>query len=245
MLAEQGSMAQVAEIKVVSSPPLRAVLQELGPQFERATGHKLTITTNAVADLKRRIDAGEAFDVAILTPDLIEALIDDGKIAADARANVARSGLGVVVPSGGRTLDVGSADTFKGALLNATSVIYASGSAVMTHIERMFDRLGIAEDIKSKSKLLPAGGHVGKAIAAGAAELGLTHISVILESSGVDLAGPFPADLQFYVTLCGGISAGSTEPEAARALIRYLTGPEATAVIEAKGLERCSDRAHR
>jgi len=238
-------MARVAEIKVVSSPPLRAVLQELGPQFERATGHRLTITTNAVADLKRQIDAGEAFDVAILTPDLIETLIDDGKIAADAHANVARSGLGVVVPSGRRALDVGSADAFRRALLNATSVIYASGSAVTTHIERTFDRLGIAEDMESKSKLLPAGGHVGKAIAAGAAELGLTHISVILESSGVHLAGPFPADLQIFVTLCGGISAESTQVDGAKALIRYLTGPEATAVIEAKGLERFRDGAHR
>lgn len=237
---ELNSATSAAEVKVVSSPPLRGVIQELGPQFERTTGHKLDIKIDAVADLKRQIDAGAAFDVAILTPRLIDALIRDGKIAADARANIARSGLGVVVRSGGGMLDVGSADAFKRALLKAKSIMYASGSAATTHIERMFDRLGIAEDMKSKSKLLAAGGHIGKAIADGAAELGLTHIPVILESSGVELAGPFPAELQFYVDLSGGVSVGSMEPEGAKALIRYLMASEATAVMKAKGLERFS-----
>ena len=234
----QNSTAAAAEIKVMSSPPLRCVIQELGPQFERATGHKLVVKIEAVADLKRQIDAGDTFDVAILTPVLIDALIKDGKIARGSHADIARSGLGVAVRSGGHMPDVGSADAFKRVLLNAKSIMYATGSAVTTHIERMFDRLGIAEDMKSKSKLVPAGGHIGRAIADGAAELGLTHIPVILESSGIDLAGPFPAELQFYVDLCGGVSTGSMEPKGARALIRYLMASETTAIIKAKGLER-------
>ena len=191
-----------------------------------------------MAELKRQIDAGDGFDVAILTPDLIDALIKDGKIVAAAPANIARSGLGVAVRTGGPRLDVGSTDALRRALLAAKSVMYASGSAATAHIERVFDRLGIAEDMKAKSKLVSAGGHIGKAIAEGAAELGLTHMPVVLDAKGAELAGPFPAELQFYVDLSGGVSATSMEPEGAKALIRYLLAPEATAIFKAKGLER-------
>jgi molybdate transport system substrate-binding protein len=235
------SVATEAEIKVVSSPPLRSVLRELAPRFESETGYRLNIRTAAVADLKCQIDAGAAFDVAILTPAMIDALRIDGTIAADMRANIARAGLGVAVRTGGHWPDVSSPIAFRRALLDAKSVMYASGSAVMTHIERMLEQLGIADDIKSKSKLLPAGGHIGQAVAEGAAELGLTMIPVILETSGVDLAGALPAELQFYVDLSAGVSAGTNEPQGAKALIRRLMAAEATAVIEAKGLERsCS-----
>jgi molybdate transport system substrate-binding protein len=235
------SVATVAEIKVVSSPPLRSVLRELAPRFESETGYRLNIRTAAVADLKCQIDAGAAFDVAILTPAMIDALIIDGTIAADMSGNIARAGLGVAVRTGGHWPDVSSPIAFGRALLDAKSVMYASGSAVMTHIERMLEQLGIADDIKSKSKLLPAGGHIGQAVADGVAELGLTMIPVILETRGVDLAGALPAELQFYVDLSAGVSAGTNEPQGAKALIRHLMAAEATAVIEAKGLERsCS-----
>lgn len=236
---EQMGKAAAAAIRVMSSPPLRSVIEELGLQFERATGHKLVIKIEAMADLKRQIVAGDAFDVAILTPVLIDALIKDGKIAPGSHANIARSGLGVAARTGVH-MDVGSVDAFKRVLLNAKSVMYATGSAVTTHIERMFDRLGIAEDIASKCKVVPAGGHIGRAIADGAAELGLTHIPVILESNDVGLAGPFPAELQFYVDLAGGVSSSSMEPKGAKALIRYLMASETIEVMKRKGLERFS-----
>lgn len=228
------------EIRVVSSPPMRSVIHVLGPQFEKVNGLKLVAKIASVMHLKHQIDAGDRFDVAILTPELIGALVKDGKIVADARANIARSGLGVAVRAGRRRPEVGSTDTLKRALLAAKSVIYASGSAVTRHVEHMFERLGIVEDMKSRSMLQPAGGHIGKAIAEGVAELGLTHIPVILEATGAALAGPFPAELQFYVDLSAGVSAGSMEPERAKALIRFLLAPEATTVIKAKGLERVS-----
>jgi molybdate transport system substrate-binding protein len=233
------NVAAAAEIKVISSPPLRSVLRELAPRFESQTGYKLAIRIAAVADLKCQIDAGTAFDVAILTPPLIDSLIDDGTIAVDVRANIARAGLGIVVRTGGRKPGVGSVNAVKCALLDAKSVMYASGSAVMAHIERMFEQLGIAEDMRSKSKLLPAGGYIGQAVAGGATELGLTMIPVILETNGVDFAGPLPAELQFYVDLSCGVSAGSKQLEGAKALIQFLMSAEATEVIEAKGLERC------
>jgi len=234
ILWAQSNAVWSAELKVLGAAPFRAVI----PQFERATGHKLAIKVEGVLVLKQQIDAGEAFDVAILTPQLIEALIKDGKIADATRANIARAGLGVVVRAGGPKPDVGSVDAFKRTLVNAKSVMYASGSAATTHIERMFERLGITEDMKVRSKVIPAGGHIGKAIVDGAAEFGLTTIPVVLETPGTELIGPFPAELQFYVNLSGGISSGSKEPEAAKALIAYLSSPESTGVITAKGLER-------
>lgn len=226
------------EMKVVSSPPLRSVLQVLGPQFEKATGLKLVTKIASVADLKRQIDAGDGFDLAILTPELIHALIKAGKIVAATSANIARSGLGVAVRAGGPRPDLGSTDALRRALLAAKSVMYASGSAATAHIERVFERFGIAEYMQAKSKLVSAGGHIGRAVAEGATELGLTHTSVILDARGAELAGPFPAELQFYVELSGGVSATSMEPEGAKALIRYLIAPEATAIFKAKGLER-------
>lgn len=226
------------EIKVVSSPPLLSVLQALGPQFEKAAGLKLLTRIEAVANLKRQIDAGDGFDVAILTPELIDALIKNGKIVAATSVHIARSGLGVAVRAGGPKPDVRSPGALRRALLAAKSVMYASGSAATAHIERVFERLGIAEDMKAKSKLVSAGGRIGKAVAEGAAELGLTHMPVILDARGAELAGPFPAELQFYVDLCGGVSATSMEPEGAKGLIRYLIDPEVTAIFKAKGLER-------
>ena len=193
-------------MRVLSSPPLRAAINELAPEFEEATGCKLALRTAPVAELKRQIDFGDAFDVAILTPELIDALIKTGKIAGP-RTSIARSGLGVAVRAGAPRPDVSSVDAFKLALLKAKSVMYASGSAAMPHIERMFERLGIAKELAAKRKLLPAGGYIGKAIAEQAADLGLTTIPVILETDGVDLAGPFPADVQFHVELSAGVSA--------------------------------------
>ena len=237
---EQGAGTVTVEIKVMSSPPMRSVIHAVGPQFEKGSGFKLAVKIASVVELRRRIDAGEDFDVAILTSELIDALIKGGKIAAKDRVNIARSGLGVAVRAGGRKVDVSSTEAFRQALLDAKSVMYASGSAATAHIDNVFEKLGVVEQVKSKVILQPAGGHIGSAIAEGAAELGLTHIPVILESSGAELAGPLPAELRFHVDFSSGTGAASMEPEGARALIRYLMAPEVTAVIKAKGLERLS-----
>jgi molybdate transport system substrate-binding protein len=227
----------MTEIKIVSSPPLRSVIREIGPGFEAATGAKLVAHIEGVSRLKRRIDAGTAFDVAVLTPDLLDVLVANGAIARDTRAAIARSGLGVAVRTGECAPDVSSAEMFRRVLLDARSVMYASGSAVTAHIERVFERLGIAADMQSKIRLLPATGHIGRGIADGKAGLGLTHIPVILDSPGTQLAGPFPAALQRYVDLCAGVSASSPQPAHARALVRYLATPEAKTIMHANGLK--------
>src|SRR5215831_7146148 len=144
--------AEAAEVKVLCASAMRSVLKELGPQFERATGHQLMIQFDVVGALKRQIDAGERFDVTILTTPLINDVVKDGKIAAGTRADVARSGLGVVVRTGASKPDISSADAFKRALLNAKSISYAKEGATGIYLESLFERLGITEQMKAKTK---------------------------------------------------------------------------------------------
>ena len=147
----------------MSSPPLRSVLEELRPKIESTIRHALDVEIGPAAELKRRIDAGSTFEVAILPPALIDALTNDGKIAACTRVSVARAGLGVVVRTAGVQPDVSSVDAFKSTLLAAKSIVYASGSAVVRHIEQMMEQLDIADETRAKTRTLPAGGYIARA----------------------------------------------------------------------------------
>lgn len=234
-------MSAPTAVKVLSSPPLRSVLEELRPKIESTMRRALDVEIGPAAELKRRIDAGSTFEVAILPPTLIDSLTNDGKIATCTRVSIARAGLGVVVRTADAQPDVSSVDAFKNTLLAATSIVYASGSAVVRHIEQMFEQLDIADKTRAKTRTLPAGGYIARAVAEGAAELGLTTIPTILETRGVQLAGPFPQSVQFYVELHGGVNSSSKQPEHAKELLRYLVTPEAIGVIRAKGSE-CAAR---
>ena len=152
-----GGAAEAAEVKVLCAAAMRSVMNELGPGFERATGHQLMIQFDVVGALKRQIDAGERFDVAILTTPLIDEVVKNGKIAAGTRADVARSGLGVIVRTGAPKPDISSADAFKRALLNAKSISYAKEGATGIYLESLFERLGITEQMKPKTKFPPTG----------------------------------------------------------------------------------------
>jgi molybdate transport system substrate-binding protein len=157
ILWAQGGAAEAAEVKVLCANAMRAVMKELGPGFERATGHQLMIQFDVVGALKRQIDTGERFDVAILTTPLIDDVVKEGKIAAGTRASVARSGIGVIVRTGAPKPDINSADAFKHALLNAKSIGYAKEGATAIHLASLFERLGITEQIKPKTKLFTTG----------------------------------------------------------------------------------------
>lgn len=230
-------MHEPISIKVLTSPPLRSVLAELKPQFERATHHALVVEVGPISELKQRIDRGEAFDAAILTPALIDSFVQNGRIAASSRVAIARTGLGAVARVGTPKPDVSSADAFRSTLLNAKSILFASRSAVREHIEHTFEQLGIARQVRPKSQMLPAGGFIAKAVADGAADLGLTTIPTILETAGVEFAGPFPAALQFYVSLSAGISTASTRQNSAKALLRYFAAPGVIEMMRVKGLD--------
>jgi molybdate transport system substrate-binding protein len=230
-----GPQAQAADIKVFASTALKAVLDELGPQFEKATDNKLVFTIGPAAAMKAQIDSGAAFDVAIVTPPLLEALATSGKIDPSTRATIARSPLSVSVRAGAPKPDVGTADALKATLLAAKSIGYNGQGASRAGIEAMFAKLGIADEVKPKIKLLQVSAPV--AVAHGDVELALSPMSEVLAVSGAQLAGAVPAALQSYLTLSGAVSAASTNAVAARAFIKFITAPSVGPVLKAKGME--------
>ena len=233
ILLAQSVAAEAAEVKVLSTPAMRPAMNELGPQFERATGHKLVIQFGATGVLKRQIDAGERFDVAILTAPLIDDLVQEGKIVAGTRAAIGRSGMGVLVRAGVPKLDISSADAFKRAMLNAKSISYTKEGSSAIYLAGLFERLGIAEQMQSKTKLLPA----RQAIADGEAEIGLTSMGGFAPMPGVELLGLLPPELQNYVDYTAGVGASAQEEEASKALLNFLKAPAAVAVLKAKYME--------
>ena len=224
------------EIKLLSSTAMKAVMEELVPQFQNNTGHKVSAEFAPAADMKGRIEKREAFDVAILTPPLMDELAKGGHIVVATRTDVARSGAGVAIRKGAPKPDLSSAESFKRALQQAKSVAYVGTGATGANMRRIFERFGIAEEMKAKTKLLSGIG-TAEAIAAGQAEMGFTQISEILPVAGAELAGPLPAVVQVYTVFPAAGSSSSRAPQAALQLLRYLKTPEAEKVIRAKGME--------
>ena len=231
----QGLEVEAAEVKIIAGAAMRTVMQELGPQFERATGHKLVIWYGVTDPIRRRMATGEAFDLAALGPALMDEYIKQGKIAADTRTEIARDGVGVAGRAGAPKPDISSVEAFKRALLNAESVAYNRDGGVGTHIVKIFERLGIAEEMTAKSKPLAKG--VSKAVVEGDAELGFAFTNSFQSVPGLELVGPLPPELQHYILVTTGVATAAKQPEAAKALIKFLTSPAAVAVIKAKGME--------
>jgi molybdate transport system substrate-binding protein len=229
-------VADAAEIRVISNPGMKSVFEELAPQFERMTGHRVLIQYGLMAQLKAPIDAGE-FDVAISTGPVTAYLNERGMTVPDSRADVARVGIGVSVRAGAPKPDISTVSAFKRTLLNAKSISYTGGSAAGTYIAGMLERLGIAAEMKPKTRILGGGGQNPKAVAAGEVELGLSVISDIVPVPGAELLGPLPAELQTYIVETAAVGIASKEPQAAGALIKFLLAPAATPVFRAKGLE--------
>ncbi len=230
--------SQPAPLRVFASNGVKAVVEELQPKCEHAIGHPLAIEFNSAAALKQRIDGGEAFDLALLTNEVIDALIKEGKIVAGTQTDLARAGIGVGIRKGAPKPDISTPDAMKRTLLNAKSVTYAKEGASRMLLERIYDRLGIANEMKSKVIFQTVSGRPQAAVAEGQAEMVLTLIPEILPVPGVQLAGPLPKDLQGYINFRAAISASSNNAEAGKALIRFLTGPVAAPVYKAKGMEQ-------
>ena len=225
-----------AEVKVMSTNGVKAVLEELVPQFENATKHKLVVRFGPAADLKVQIEKGEPFDLAILTAAAVDDLIKQGKLAAATRAGIARSGAGVAIRKGAPRPDISTAESFRRALLAAKSVAYVGAGATGSNMTKIFDQLGIAAEMKPKIKVL-SGISAADAVARGDAELGFTQISEILPVEGAELAGPLPPGIQIYTAFLAAIGAAAKEPAAAQSFIGFLNAPAAAAAIKAKGME--------
>jgi molybdate transport system substrate-binding protein len=240
MLGLAPAMAQAADVKILTTGAMKAVVLELVPQFEKETGHKAVVDNDTAGGVTRRVEGGEAVDLVVNTPGGLNGLAEKGKVVRDSWANVARVGVGVVVKEGAPIPDVSSVDAFKRALVAAKSVAYidpASGGSSGIYLTGLFEKLGIAADIKPKAKL-KQGGYVADLIASGEAELGLHQISEILPVKGVKLAGPLPAEIQNYTTYAAAVSTDAKQPDGAGALIKLLTGPSADSVLKTRGMER-------
>jgi molybdate transport system substrate-binding protein len=237
-LFAEGSAAQAPPaVRVVASNGVQGALKDLIPQCERAIGRPLAVEFGTTASIKPRIESGESFDVAFLTSDAIDALIKAGKLAADSRANAARVGIGVGIRAGAAKPDVSTAEALKKTLLNAKSITYAQAGASRPVIDKMLGSMGIADALKSKTLLLPGAEETTAAVVGGKAEVLLTLISEIVSAKGMELDGPLPKEFQTYVAFAAGVSANAKNAEAAKAAVKFLTGPKAAAAYKAKGME--------
>jgi molybdate transport system substrate-binding protein len=233
MLPQAG---HAAEIKVLSGTGPRAAVRELVTQFERATGHKVAIQFHVNAEVKRKIKAGETFDATVLNPDVLDDLIRQGKVSAASRASIGRAGVGVAVRAGAPKPDIASSDAFRRTLLNAKSVAFPDEGASGRYFVGLLGRLGIADEMKPKLKPMPASDTV-EIVARGEAEMVVVVMPRMAGVLGVEVVGPLPAALQAYIGFAAGVGADAKEPDAAKALVRFLTSSEAAPVLRAKGIE--------
>ena len=228
--------ARADDVKVFSSVAMRAVVEELAQRFERDTKHRVVPTFGLAAALKSRIEGGEAFDLAILTPAQIDDLIKQGKAAAASRAVIARTGLGFMVRAGAPKLDVGTVDAFKRTLLAARSLTYVPAGASGVAFVATAKQLGIAQALEAKTKPGASADEVNANVTGGTAEMAVLPVSEILPVKGAALGGVFPADVQTYIVMAGATS--NATPQAARDFLARLTSAASDAVIAAKGMER-------
>jgi molybdate transport system substrate-binding protein len=238
VIAAHGSLAQTAPVKVLCSNGLRAVLSEVAPQFEQATGHRLAISYSVAAELRKRIEAGEPFDVAILTPPAVERLTTHGSLLPTTRTSVARSGMGIAVRRGAPKPDVRTVDALKATLIASRSIAFAREGAGGVFLAALVNRLGLSDQLMGKFQPTRTGEDVSRAVANGDAELGVQPLSEILPVPGVELAGSFPATVQDYAVMVAAIGSAAAQPSGGRALIAFLMSSAVDPVIAARGMER-------
>jgi molybdate transport system substrate-binding protein len=229
-------ITHAAEIQVLASNATKEAYLELVPQFEKTTEHKVTTTWSGTVDIKKRLAAGETYDVLIMAGPEIDEFIRQGKLVAGSRVDLAKSGVGVAVRTGASKPDISSADGLKAALLSAKSIGYSQGPSG-TYLVGLFQRMGIADTIKDKLKVSKVGQPVGNLIASGEVEIGFQQVSELLPVKGIDFLGPLPASVQQITTFSGGLFAAAKQPEAAKALVTFLAAPAATPVKRKHGLE--------
>ena len=238
-LTSAGDVARAAELKVLASVALTSALNELTPAYENATGDKLSIGYGLAAELKKRVLDGETADVIILTRPMMDDLQKQDKLAANSLVDAAGTPVSVVARAGAPKPDISSVEAFKHTLLTARSIVYADpakGGASGVYFAGVLDRLGIAPQLKDKTILVP-GPQAAEVVARGEAELGVAQASEIVPVAGAQLVGPLPGELASMTVFSAGIGAASKSPEAAKALIKFLTGPEAASRFKTKGFE--------
>ena len=228
---------QSADLHVMISDGMKSVVEELTPQIEHSIGRKLAPQFNSSKNLRDKIQAGESFDAAILTSDVLDDLIKQGKIVASTRAEISRTGMGMGVRAGTPKPDISTPEGLKQALLNAKSISFNPTGASAAHTYDMFARLGITDAVKPKLILDAEAGGPQMNVAGGNAELVISLIPEVKFFPGVDLVGPIPADFQSYINFAGGIATNAQSADAAKAMIQFIIGPAVAQVLKAKGME--------
>jgi molybdate transport system substrate-binding protein len=227
---------QAAEIKVISTRATEELYRELMPRFEKATGHTVTTVFTGTVGVQERIAAGESYDVIIMVDTAINDYIRSGKVVAGSRVDIARASIGVGVRAGSPKPDIRTPEALRNALLAAGSIGYSTGPSG-DYVIGMFQRLGIADALRPKLKQVPTTMLVASFIASGGAEIGFQQTNELSHYPGVDYLGPLPAELQETTWRSGGIMTGSRAVEAGKALLEFLSGPEAAPVIRKHGLD--------
>jgi len=224
-----------AELKILAGGSLTGPLNELAPQFERASGHKLSIHFDSTPNLIKQVTSGAPFDLAVVPVDVFKDAAARARFAPGPTIDIARAGYGVIVRSGAPRPDVGTPDALKKTLLGAPSITFVPESAAGAYVLKTFDRLGIGEAMKVKTRPQTAPAQIAAAVAKGDADLGIFLVNVLI-APGVELAGPFPAELQQELVFAAAVAAEAKEPDAAKAFIAFLTTPAAASVFKAKGM---------
>jgi molybdate transport system substrate-binding protein len=235
-----GMAARAAEIKLLCAVALQPGMVALIPDFEKSAGHKVTIVYGTAGAVAGRVQEGEAADIVISAAPLIEQLQAQGKVVAGSRVIVAKVGVGVFVRKGTAKPDISSTDAFKRSMLAAKSIAYpdpAGGGASGIYLASLLERLGIAVEMKPKTKLFPPTEVLYASVANGDVEIGFNQLSEILAQPTVELAGPLPSAIQNYTQFAPGIVTSSTQTDAGRALVTFLSSPAAQTILRAKGFE--------
>jgi molybdate transport system substrate-binding protein len=230
------NMTHAAEVKVLAANPAKGPFLELVSAFEKASGHKVVTVWGGTEAIAKRISDGEVVDIVIIAAPNIDKLIAEGKLVAGGRADFAKSGVGIAVRSGLPKPDISSADAVKRAVLAAQSVAYSTGPSGF-YIADMFKKMGISDQIQGKVTQPASGVPVGELLARGEADLGFQQVSELLHVKGIDYLGPLPADIQNITVYSAGLHTAAPAPDAASALMKFLTAPEAAPVIKKTGME--------
>jgi molybdate transport system substrate-binding protein len=232
MMPAASIAASADEIRVTSSNALKPVLEQIAPEFETATGHKLVFTWGQAEILK-----GTSFDLAVLTAAVIDRLIMQGRLIGATRTAVAVSAAGLAVRKGAAKPDISTVESFKHTLLSASSITFGEQGGTGAYLKALFLRLGIADALTGKLRPLRLEQGPAEAVADGEAEIGLSQISEILPYAGAELVGPLPSEVQLTTTYVTAVGAGTPHADAAAELIKFITAPAAAPVLRAKGLD--------